>query len=129
MDKHFQTSEEECVNDTRQYRCLRKYNIIVNQFDELMDMVDAVKQSRKRQRVSNSQRKKSTSGAAGATHSAPTTGEAVSTTVEGGEAKSSSVSSASQEDKTVALEQIITKHLTDLECYQLLELDSQNPDH
>lgn len=70
----------------------------------------------------NPQRKKSTSGAA-AINSAPTTGQMNSHT-EVGEGDSSTMSSTSQAEKTAALEQIIIKHLTELQSDQPLDLDS-----
>ncbi|KAL5729986.1 hypothetical protein ACHQM5_002868 [Ranunculus cassubicifolius] len=44
---------EEDKNDARQLQCVRKYDLILKQFNELMEMVDAQTRPSKRRKISS----------------------------------------------------------------------------
>ncbi|KAK1429386.1 hypothetical protein QVD17_11595 [Tagetes erecta] len=54
MDYISRKKDEFDDDDQRQYLCISKYDKIVNQFDELMNMVDMVTKAPKRRRGSSS---------------------------------------------------------------------------
>ncbi|KAI3822595.1 hypothetical protein L1987_10189 [Smallanthus sonchifolius] len=54
MEKNMMRMKDEYDDDQRQYLCISKYGKIINQFDELINMVDMVTKAPKRRRGSSS---------------------------------------------------------------------------